>query len=533
MKIRRTHARWLVIGLLVLLVYGGASWVQLDRILAETRDDDRIVLRFAHWQLEAGMREAFENAAQRYMALHPGVRVEPMAIPGNVYTQWLNTQLIGETAPDIVMFDSRFSAEVQQMTRFFEPLSRWLVQPNPYNRGTPLENVPWRLTFLDGLRNRATYNEQLRDYFAVSLCSHAMLMFYNRDLMTRITGSPEPPATFTDWLALGEKIRADHPDLVHVAGAKDYSVWLMALLANQSVTRWLLQADHGLRYAVNGTDLYTDLLDGRWDVDTPALQTALHVIHAVGRQMTPGFLQLDKSTALESFVRGEAVSLFSGTWDYPSLEALADFEVGGFMVPVPTATESPYGGHALLPAVSGTLSTAMPFFVNRQSAHQAVAIDFLHYLTSMEGNARFAREGRLMPAILGVETGPALRRFKPQYEGHVVTTTNDGLSLMYGTGPEYTRLWLSHLHQLFAPNGGIEPYGRTLRDSLHAAVVADLGIQLKNRFVNLRQRDVVLAALSHLNENDRQEARHQYSAQHLMEFHTYRLQLRLNEPAQR
>lgn len=532
MKIRRTRWRWLATGLLILLIYASASWMQLDRILAETSRDQRIVLRFAHWQLESGMREAFEHMAQRYMELHPHVRVEPMAIPGNVYTQWLNTQLVGETAPDIVMFDSRFSAEVQQMTRFFEPLSRWLVQPNPYNRGTPLENVPWRLTFLDGLRNRATYNEQLRDYFAVSLCSHAMLMFYNRDLMTRITGSPEPPATFTAWIALGEKIRAEHPDLVHVAGAKDYSVWLMAMLANQSVTRWLLQADHGLRFSVNGTDLFADLLAGRWDVDSPAIQSALQIIRAVGQQMTPGFLQLDKSTALGSFVRGEAVSLYSGTWDYPSLAALADFEIGGFMVPVPTAAEPPYGGHALLPAVSGVLSTAMPFFLNRQSAHQAVAIDFLHYLTSMEGNALFAREGKLMPAIIGVQTGPALRRFKANYDGHVVTTTKDGLSLIYGTGPEYARLWLSHIHQLFSPDGGVERYGRTLRGGLGQAAVADLGIQLRNRIVNLRQRDAVLAAMSHLGEADRREARHQFSAQHLMEYHAYRLQLRLNNPTQ-
>ena len=522
----RRH-RWLVLATILALAYGGALFLQLRRTAARTHDDGRIVLRFAHWQLESGMREAFDFMAQRYMELHPDVRVEPIAVPGMVYTQWLNTQLIGGTAPDLVMFDSRFSTEVHQMTRFFEPLSRWLGQENPYNAGTPLAGMPWRLTFIDGLRNRTTYNEQLRDYFAVSLCSHAMLMFYNRDLLREITGHDAPPETFRDWLALGRKVRAHRPGLAHVSGARHNAEWLMAMHVNQSVTRWLLQADHSRRFAATATDVFGDLIDREWEVDSPPIRTALRLMHAIGGEMTPGFLQLDKSTALSAFVRGEALEYYSGTWDYPSLQALAGFEVGGFMVPVPADTDPDFGGHALLPAASGVLSTAMPFFLNRQSRHQAVAIDFLRYLTSMEGNALFSREARIMPAIEGVKIAPELRQFRANYDGYVVTAVNNGLSLMYGTGPDYTRLWLSHLHELFSPGGGVETYARTLAAGIHQAAVTDLQGQLKNRLINLRQRDAVLAAMLHLEAGDRQEAEHQLTAQHLVEVQTYLLAQKL------
>jgi len=525
--------RWLIPVAILALAYGGALFLQLRRGADRTQDDNRIVLRFAHWQLESGLREAFDYMAQRYMELHPNVRVEPIAVPGTVYTQWLNTQLIGGTAPDLVMFDSRFSTEVQQMTRFFEPLSRWLGQENPYNAGMPLAGVPWRLTFIDGLRNRATYNEQLRDYFAVSLCSHAMLMFYNRDLMREITGSDAPPETFRDWLALGRKVRAHRPGLAHVAGARNNAEWLMAMHVNQSVTRWLLQADHGRRFAATTTDVFGELIDREWDVGSPAIRNALRLMHAIGGEMTPGFLQLDKSTALSAFVRGEALEYYSGTWDYPSLQALAGFEVGGFMVPVPADTDPDFGGHALLPAASGVLSTAMPFYLNRQSRHQAVAIDFLRYLTSVPGNALFSREARIMPAIEGVEIAPELRQFQANYDGYVVTAVNNGLSLLYGTGPEYTRLWLSHLHELFSPVGGVDAYARTLEAGIHQAAESDLQGQLKNRFVNLRQRDAVLAALLHLEAGDRQEARHQLSAQHLVEVQTYLLAQKLEAVSRR
>lgn len=95
--------------------------------------------------------------------------------------------------------------------------------PNPYNAGTPLAGVPWRLTFIDGGRNRATYIDQYRNYYAVGLSAHSMRIFY-KDLLRAITGSDEPPKDFRSWIELGKKVRAYRPGLVHVAGAHDNTI---------------------------------------------------------------------------------------------------------------------------------------------------------------------------------------------------------------------------------------------------------------------------------------------------------------------
>ena len=60
------------------------------------------VIRLAHWQLEPGMREAFDAIIADYEALHPNVRVKQVNIPGRVWRQWLRTQLVGGNPPDLI-----------------------------------------------------------------------------------------------------------------------------------------------------------------------------------------------------------------------------------------------------------------------------------------------------------------------------------------------------------------------------------------------------------------------------------------------
>ena len=83
-----------LIGLALVLVCFGLS---LGRIVARAfrQEDTRVVttIRFAHWQLESGIREAFDQLAADYMKLHPDVRVEQMPVPENIYANWLRTQL--------------------------------------------------------------------------------------------------------------------------------------------------------------------------------------------------------------------------------------------------------------------------------------------------------------------------------------------------------------------------------------------------------------------------------------------------------
>ncbi len=136
------------------------------------------------------------------------------------------------------------------------------------------------------------------------------------------------------------------------------------------------------------------------------MQTALRIMRAFGGEMSPGFLQLDRDSAMRAFLRGEALSIPDGTWDYPTMRDTAKFEIGAFRLPLPGPDDPEYGGYALLPISDGGASTATPFYLSRQSRHPEVAIDFLRYVTGMEGNRLFSQASHWMPSVEGVEISP-------------------------------------------------------------------------------------------------------------------------------
>ncbi|MBS0632982.1 MAG: extracellular solute-binding protein [Verrucomicrobia bacterium] len=477
----------------------------------------RVTLRFAHWQLEAGMREAFDQVAQRYMQLHPDVRVEQLAVPGTVYKQWLSTQLAGGTVPDLVSFNSTDPTLMAQLPRHFVAISRWLEEPNPYNAGTRLAGVPWRLTFIDGGRNRSTYLDQYRNYYAVGLSTQSMRMFYNRDLLREITGSDTPPADFQAWLALCQRVRAHRPGLQAVAGSREQLNWLLPTFLNQATMRWMMRSDHALRYSATATDFFTDYLRGRWDLRSPEVQKSLRIARAFGGEMPPGFLQLDRDSATQAFMRGEALFIPSGTWDYPTMRAQASFAIGAFRVPLPADDDREYGGDALQPVSDGSLSTAMPFYLAKQSRHQAEAIDFLRFVTSIEGNRLFSHASHWMPSVEGVEIDAELKPFARILDGYMTLDGYNAPALIGGPGADTTRLFETNLSLLYAPNGGVEALTAAIESRYRATVRSDLTRVLSTQRENLRRRDTALGALLFLGPPEQAEAARQLSGQHLVE----------------
>src|SRR5207253_9887425 len=123
----------------------------------------QITIRFAHWQLENGPRDAFEKIAAEYSKLHPGISVEQLPIPERIYPNWFITQLVGGMAPDLIQIGKGSNDE--RLTRFFTPLSDLASSPNPYNKGTDLEGVPMRETLFDGMEGGFVQN--LIEFYAV------------------------------------------------------------------------------------------------------------------------------------------------------------------------------------------------------------------------------------------------------------------------------------------------------------------------------------------------------------------------------
>ncbi|MBD3240249.1 MAG: carbohydrate ABC transporter substrate-binding protein, partial [Chitinivibrionales bacterium] len=133
---------------LVVVAYVGAVW-NMIRTKREEEWTDKKVIRICHWQLESGFREGIDHAIKEFEKRFPDVKVVQLPIYERAYKQFVRTQLIGGTAPDLIERGDDVCESA--VPRYYYPLTKYLYEPNEFNAGTELAETPWISTFRDGL----------------------------------------------------------------------------------------------------------------------------------------------------------------------------------------------------------------------------------------------------------------------------------------------------------------------------------------------------------------------------------------------
>ena len=130
------------------------SAILVFRHVSRSAEPGRVTIRVCQWQLETGVREAFDAMIRRYEQINPRFHVVQIAVPGGpLYTSWVLTQMVGGTGPDLV----QYTWNAPDIPRMLQPITADVEKPNPYTKGTPLEGVPWRDTFIDGMTSPDAY----------------------------------------------------------------------------------------------------------------------------------------------------------------------------------------------------------------------------------------------------------------------------------------------------------------------------------------------------------------------------------------
>jgi ABC-type glycerol-3-phosphate transport system substrate-binding protein len=485
----KTH--YLTIAVLVLVFLASAWWVfRVDR---PHRGDGRRTIQLAHWQIEGNVREAVQAQLDRYEELNPDVSVEQVAVPGSVYQMWLRTRLSGGLGTDIVEFGIFLPGMKDIPPRYFQPITRYVDLPNPYNKGTRLEGVPWRETFRDGMRSVDGYHSDLNQYYAATLWMNSVRMFYNKSLLKGVTGYDKPPPDFRGFRSMSEQIteasRNTGRSLVPIAGGKHNSASIMGFMFSRLMMPLMYELDRHHKMKVLVHDTAFGYLEGRWSFDSPEVRAGLELIREMGGLMRPGFLQLSRDDALQQFIRGEAVMMGAGTWDAPSIREMAPFEVGVARMPFPDRDDPDYGHLVIGPVGDGRVRTGFPLYVNKRTPHLDQVIDLLHFMTSMEGSRIFSAVSGSYPATVGVEPGDPNPDSAPFFDGYAT-----GGLLNSPAGPEARRLWDTHLHLLFGPFGSPERIADALRETFSEAIRTDMNNELKQAVHQLRRLEPGIVA---------------------------------------
>lgn len=408
------------LGLAVLLVAISVSVVRVMSIQKELFDPDKTIIRISHWQLELGYRDAMQSAIDEYERLHPGVEILQQPMTEIIYGQWLNIQLISGTAPDIAETgDARMSVEQQYILRFFLPLTELISKPNPYNRGTPLEKLPWRETFIDGMRGG--YQPALADYFAAPTCMSTRRLFYNKDLLRKATGSDTPPQTFAELLVACDTIRdygrrQGNTKMVPIACSRYYLPEFLDRYLVPFTAGFEPELDTDMDGGISLRESYAAFCKGQVSMQTPAIKAYYECVKTLCDNFPEGYLSLGREMEAFLFVQGNAGMIASGSFDALSLFGQAKFEVGVIDFPLPGKNER-WGEHIAGRVNEAGITAGAAYGVYKFSKNKEIAIDFLQFLTSRKCNEVFNRKAEWLPVAIGAKTSDRMAPFMPNPRG--------------------------------------------------------------------------------------------------------------------
>ena len=417
---------YLAIGLIV-CTYLWATAVVLGRKTSEA-PSAKTVIRFAHHQLETGVREAIDALADDYTRLHPNVQIVQEAVPDGTYGQWLTTQLIGGDPPDIMQLEAvaflPWHVWMSFIERYFVHITAHVNEPNPYNVGTVLEGVPLRKTFKDGMR--VTFSTHTIEYWGMALTRFCGRVFYNKTLLAELTGRSEPPNNWREFAEVCSRIAAQEDEsgkaYIPIANSKAHMPMWEAGVADPLTYPLLKFADFNRDGGLHPQEVWVAVKSGRMSLNHPALRARFQILREIAKFSQPGYTGLNRDEAVFLFIQQRAVFITGGTYEAYSLLDMAEghFKIDVMPYPRVDKDDPDYGQFVYGPVSEESLAATLAGLqmgITTASDHPDQALDFLMYLASQKGNERLTQRIGWLPIIKGAETDAFLKKFEPNVEG--------------------------------------------------------------------------------------------------------------------
>jgi raffinose/stachyose/melibiose transport system substrate-binding protein len=483
---RRLRSR---LGLVLLLTAYAASLFWFFTRSEPVVHAREVTIYFAHWQIERGPPDGINAAIKRYEELNPRVHVVQLQIPGaTIYPQWMRSNLAGETGPDLMEWGAWLPGQKDIPARYFAPLTAELAKPNPYNRGTSQETIPWQDTFHDKLLAPKRDSPDPGQIYGVNITESTLRLFCNVELMKEILGRVVVPKNFDDLrkilAAVKDYSRKTGRTVAGLAGSRDttravaQSVIVAPLMGvNQRLD------DAGILYLYN-RQMLAAYLAGRWRYSEPAVLAGLQLVRETTTSMKPGFIQLRRDDAMIEFLRGQALFFFYGTWDATSLRRLAPFKIQPMKLMQAMPDDPEVGRFVVGQGGEGIGETSLSMYLNKASRHPAEALDFLKFLTSVPGQQLFTDASLWLPAVNGVNVPEEIRNFRDYQEG-----LSFGQAPYDALGTEVSMNWDRNFYQLAGEGGSVEKFAAAMDAAMPAAMRTDLEAELRATLVLVKPQD--------------------------------------------
>jgi ABC-type glycerol-3-phosphate transport system substrate-binding protein len=377
---------------------------------------EKRVIRIAHSLSDERVQEAFQALADKYKKIHPDTEVKIQSIPLRAYEQWVTTQLMGGTAPDLIQVLGNSQNWAILAQHYMDALTPYIIDENPYNHGTDLENESWRASYIDGMEGG--YFMHLLDFYSIPLTVDNIRVYYNREIFNEVFGSDKPPQDFTEWMSMCEQISAHAEALGELLYplAVSREDRLLDFYYPTVTANMMRSYDINFAAAHTATQVYLGLLSGDFDLHDERVKAGLELVSEIYSHTQPSFISDMDEQKRFLFLQRRAAMVLGNTRDFGLYRDISDFPVGVFYFPQVGADHPEYGRYYVGPARESP-NTTFSFGLSQSSRNREAALDFMKFCTSRQNNAAFCAALDWYPAIKDAPMREELRIFEPRSQG--------------------------------------------------------------------------------------------------------------------
>ncbi len=390
---------------------------------------DTKVITFAHWQLEDGFREGFEEAIKIYEKEKADqgvkVKVRQVSVPVRGYPQWYLTQLIGGTPADVLEITG--SSDI--LNQYFTPLSPYIGDRNPWNKGTPLEKMAWRETFADDMLG--ALDTSYSEFFGVCIFMITTRVYVNADLYEKATGSTELPKNLTEWLAACAKLReygakTNRPIIpIGVRGFDKATLDQLFNNYNSQMNSDFSDFTSPYGFGMRKPTVFKMLNDG--ELERERVLKPVELLTELGQNFADGFPAIDLEQTKYLFFSGNVGFFIDGSYNAYSMVNNSPFPVKIMRIPEldkehrlgkgafgqVTELGAGIGGKIGIPKKTKNFDLALDFlrFITSYRINQMTMVEHCRWLSSLK-QVKYSEEMKDLEPITSTERIPIANFFE-------------------------------------------------------------------------------------------------------------------------
>jgi ABC-type glycerol-3-phosphate transport system substrate-binding protein len=335
-----------------------------------------------------------------------GTKIDYKPIPFSDYRTWLTTQFTAGTGPAVhtsILHDATTDYNKGWAYNFHDLYE----QASKYDPGKP-----WKNTLPESILERMYINPQ-RDVPGYPTSTSIVRIFCNTDLFK--AAGAALPKTWAEFMDACARLKQNGviPIAFPNATIADLSWgWFNNSVSSQLNNPLLAKVDVSGNGYAELNELCRAFDQGIWNFNTPELKTGFQLMKNFSQYWTTDFNSLNRSTAMEMFLRGEVAMIQALSGELRMIDEMTEGLFSYAVIPVPVITKatSPYAQEKSV-VLGGQPDTIYSIDASLGGAGLEAAVDFVQWMASPDVQARLAVEIYRIPLATSVKLPEKLSGF--------------------------------------------------------------------------------------------------------------------------